>query len=157
MANLRIAPTHEMAGAAAVANLQIAPSQEFSAVAALADLRIERPPELAAMLAAVKVAIAPVQEFATVVANARFNIQQVLAPFQDSVNLAVDTIKLFQDFEANLQRGVEQWMSQQQLSWARMAEMVAAAAASFQHYYNEELANGSIPADIPPPGSPADN
>jgi hypothetical protein len=103
-----------------------------------ANLRIELAQEIATVMSGTRIAIAPVQELAVAMTNARRNIQQMLAPFQESVNFAVGAVKLVHDFQVNLQRGVEQWMAQQQLSWARIAEMMAIAAANFERYQNEE-------------------
>ncbi len=86
----------------------------------------------------IKLAIAPIESIALAVQNARLNVQQFLAPFQEGLNHAAAFAKLFTDFHADLQRGVEQWMAQQQLNWARMAEMMAIAAANFERYRNEE-------------------
>jgi len=112
---LRITATQELAAAAAMANLQIAPRQE-----------------LAAMLATAKIAISPVQELATALADIRIGVQQMLAPYQEAISAVFSTARL-------IQQNFEQWKSELQLNWAEMAEMMAAAAASFERYCNEEV------------------
>jgi hypothetical protein len=103
-----------------------------------------------------KLTIAPIEQIAVAMSNMRQNALQILVPFQESFNqaaviaasyvenfnrtaaLAATYVENFNDFHASLQRSVEQWMAQQQLSWAKMAEMAAVAVANFEHYRNEE-------------------
>lgn len=113
-------------------------NSRLAEIAAMTNLRIAPTQELAALMTGTRIAIAPVQELATALANVRLNVPQMVAPLQESINLAFGAVKLLHDFQANLQRGFEQWMSQQQLSWTKVSEMMAAAAASFERYCNEE-------------------
>jgi hypothetical protein len=109
---LRIAATQELA--AAMANLQITPRQE-----------------LEAMLATAEIAISPVHGLATALADIRIGVRQMLAPYQEAISAAFTTATL-------IQQNFEQWKSELQLNWAKMAEMMAAGAASFEQYCNEE-------------------
>jgi hypothetical protein len=67
-------------------------------IAAMTNLRIAPTQERAALRAGTRIAIAPVQELATVMANVRLNIQQMVAPFQESINFAVGAVKLLYRF-----------------------------------------------------------
>ena len=103
-----------------------------------------------------KLTITPIEQIAVAMTNMRQNAQQILAPFRESFNqtaamaaayaesfnqtaaVAASLARLYSDFHASLRRGVEQWMSQNQLNWTRMHEMMVAAAANFERYRNEE-------------------
>jgi hypothetical protein len=126
---LRIAATQELAAASAIANLRISPARELAA--AMANLQIAPRQELAAMLATAKIAISPVQDLATALADIRIGVQQMLTPYQEAISAVFSTARF-------IQQNFEQWKSELQLNWAKMAEMMAAAAASFERYCNEE-------------------
>jgi hypothetical protein len=126
---LRITATQELAAASAMANLRISPARELAA--AMANLQIAPRQELAAMLATAKIAISPVQDLATALADIRIGVQQMLAPYQEAISAVFSTARF-------IQQNFEQWKSELQLNWAKMAEMMAAAAASFERYCNEE-------------------
>ena len=126
---LRITATQELAAAAVMANLRISPTRELAA--AMANLQIAPRQELAAMLTTAKIAISPVQELATALADIRVGVQQMVAPYQEAISAVFSTARL-------IQQNFEQWKSELQLNWARTAEMMVAAAASFERYCNEE-------------------
>ena len=126
---LRATATQQLAASAAIANLRIEPTRTLTA--ALANLRIEPTQDLAAMMATAKMAIAPVQELTNALADIRIGVQQMLAPYLEAVNGAFSMARLFQ-------QNFEQWKSQLQPNWAKTAEMMAAAVASFERYSNEE-------------------
>lgn len=136
LASLRGSHTRELA--AAIDDLGIGSTRDLAALMAGAKIAIAPVRDLAALMAEAKIAIAPVHNLAVAMADVRLNIQQVLAPFQETVNKAVGAVKLVHDFHSEMQRSVEEWMGQQQLSWARMAEMVSSAALSFEMYRNVE-------------------
>jgi hypothetical protein len=136
LASLRGSHTRELA--AAIDNLGIDSTRDLAALIAGAKIAIAPVRDLAALVAEAKIAIAPVHNLALAMADVRLNIQQVLVPFQETINMAVGAVKLVHDFHSEMQRSVEEWMGQQQLSWARMAEMVSSAALSFEVYRNVE-------------------
>jgi hypothetical protein len=78
----------------------------------------------------IKLTIAPIEQIALA--------QRFLAPVRESFNQAAAFAKLFTDFHTNLHRTFEQWIAEQQLSWVRVAEMMAIAAENFERYRDEE-------------------
>ena len=97
----------------------------------------------------IRLTIAPIEQIAVAMENARLNVQQILASFQASFDQAAAVSEVFVDVQENIRRSTERWFASHQAavaeiaeevssSVARMADMMAAAAASFERYRNEE-------------------
>jgi hypothetical protein len=85
-------------------------------------------------------AVASIEQMATALANARANVQEMLAPFEDSFNQAAAVVRAFADFHDKLRQSVRQWLIENQEGLSRMAQLMAAALAEFEQYRNEEEA-----------------
>jgi hypothetical protein len=81
---------------------------------------------------------AVVNEIAVAMANVGTNVQQMLAPFQETISVAAGMAKMVNDFQVTIHQTMERWLAEQQLSWVRMAEMMAIAMDGFERYRNQE-------------------
>lgn len=93
---------------------------------------------LHALAAMADVDITPIEEIAVAMANVRTNVQQMLAPFQETISVAAGMAKMVNDFQVAIHQTMERWLAEQQLSWVRMAEMMAIAMDGFERYRNQE-------------------
>lgn len=123
--------------------------------------------------------VAPVEQIAFAMEKIRFNVEQMVAPFQASIEKAAAMVGAFVDVQENIRRSIERriapirasidqaailafveveesirrnterWFALRQaaadritermnFSMAQMAGMMAAAAANFERYLNEE-------------------
>jgi hypothetical protein len=57
---------------------------------------------------------------------------------QETFDQAAAFAQLFTEFQSTLQRSIEGWMAQQQLSWTRIGKMTAFAMEGFERYQREE-------------------
>ena len=77
------------------------------------------------MLATAKIAISPVQDLATALADIRIGVQQMLAPYQEAISAVFSTARF-------IQQNFEQWKSELQLNWAKMAENDGCCRSQFR-------------------------
>ncbi len=101
----------------------------------------------------IRLTIAPIEQIAVAMENTRFSAQQMLATCQAKIDQAAAVARLVvdiqMDIEENIRSSTERWFELQRdvvvriaegmnSSMAHMAEMMTAAAASFERYCKEE-------------------
>jgi hypothetical protein len=97
----------------------------------------------------IRLTIAPIEQIAVAMENTRLSAQQMLATCQAKIDQAAAAAEVLVDIQENIRRSTERWFAHHQgavaqisegmiSSVAHMAEMMTAAAASFERYCEEE-------------------